>query len=433
MRVMDLIRTALTTTAIAILMVAFAGSDALAANGYAAVWQPGRGAQWWRSGMTLDQFKSLDKTYFKKGLRIQSVAMQGRRYTVVWRRGSGAQWWRAGMTLSQMKAQDATYFKQGLRIHAMELQGGRYTAVWRPGSGAQWWRAGMSLDQMKAQDKTYFKKGLRIHALEIENGRFTAVWRPGSGAQWWRTGLTGSQIQSQDATYFKQGLRIAVMEIANSRYTAVWRPGSGTQWWGRRRCSVDLKTEDAAYFSRNLRLRFIETDSSGVGLYRYPWKNGVTYTVGQGNNNPSGSHNGSQSFAFDFSLPSGAQIRAARAGTVEWLQESQSSNYNPNQPTTPTNQPYPGGDLRNWGNAVRLRHAGGFTSWYFHIQRNGVLVNVGDKVSAGQVIARSDNTGRSSGPHLHFQVQADSNNWGQSVRISFGKCRIPRTGDRVKP
>jgi murein DD-endopeptidase MepM/ murein hydrolase activator NlpD len=81
------------------------------------------------------------------------------------------------------------------------------------------------------------------------------------------------------------------------------------------------------------------------------------HTVGQGNNNASGSHNGGQSWAFDFGLPAGTEIRAARGGTVEWLQENLTATYNPNQPTGPGNQPFPGGSLQNWGNAVRIRHA----------------------------------------------------------------------------
>ena len=114
--------------------------------------------------------------------------------------------------------------------------------------------------------------------------------------------------------------------------------------------------------------------------------------VGQGNNNPGGSHNGSQAFAFDFSLPSGTEVRAARAGTVEWFQQSQTSTYNPNQPTTASNTPYPAGNLQNWGNTVRIRHLGGFTSWYFHLTPNSVKVKVGDKVEAGTVIAYGDRT-----------------------------------------
>ena len=81
---------------------------------------------------------------------------------------------------------------------------------------------------------------------------------------------------------------------------------------------------------------------------------------------------------------------------------------------------------------MRIRHAGGFTSWYFHIQANGVLVNVNDVVTQGQVIAISGNTGRSSGAHLHFQVQADSANWGHSVAHTFGaNCEQPAGGTTV--
>ena len=423
----------------AILMLAFSGlvafvmhpADAAAETGYAAVWRPGSGAQWWRSGMTVDEFKAQDQTYFNQGLRIKSLALRGGRFTAVWQPGSGVQWWQSGMTLDEFKAQDQTYFNQGLRITALEIDSGRFAAVWRPGSGVQWWRSGMTFDEFKAQDQTYFNQGLRITALEIDNGRFAVVWRPGSGAQWWRAGMTGAELEAQDQTYFGQGLRVAALAIESGRYAAVWQPGSGTQWLSHRRCLVDFKTEDTAHFGQGLRLGFIKLQDQAAGAYRYPWKSGESHKVGQGNNNPSGSHNGSQAYAFDFSMAAGTQIRAVRAGTVEWLQENLTATYDPTNPTTPTNTPFAGGSLQNWGNAVRIRHLGGFTSWYFHIQSNGVLVNVGDTVQRGQPVATSGNTGRSTRPHLHFQVQADSTNWGQSVPISFGDCKVPATGATV--
>src|SRR5262249_46970609 len=76
-------------------------------------------------------------------------------YAGVWRPGSGAQWWRTGMTADELKAQDKTYFDQGLRLEDVDIKNGKYAAIWRPGSGAQWWRAGMTADEFKAQDKTY--------------------------------------------------------------------------------------------------------------------------------------------------------------------------------------------------------------------------------------------------------------------------------------
>src|SRR5258705_8508518 len=415
----------------AFLIMLLPGASAYA-EGYAAVWRAGSGAQWWRSGMTAAEFKTQDLAYFNQGLRIRSLAIKDGRFAAVWQPGNGAQWVRWDMSAGQFKTQDLAYFNQGLRIASLEVTNGRFAAVWRPGSGAQWVRWDMAPTAFKTQDLVYFNKGLGLTSLELDNGRFAAVWRSGKGAQWVRWGMTPSEIEAQDRTYFKQGLRLVQLATEGGRYAAVWQPGSGAQWWSYRRCFVDFKTEDAAHFAHGLRMGFIEIQNEAVGAWRYPWKSGDSRKVGQGNNNPPpGSHNGSQSYAFDFMLPSGTQIRAARGGTVEWLQESQTARYNPNAATSRTNQPLPNGSLQNWRNTVRFRHPGGLTSWYFHIQPNGVLVNQNQVVEQGQPIALSDNTGRTTGPHLHFQVQADSDDWGQSVPITFGNCEVPKSNDTV--
>ena len=402
-------------------------------DAFAGVWQPGTGTQWVRAGLSWDQFKTQDKTYFDQGLRITSLAIRDGMYTAVWRPGGGAQWVRPNLSWDEFKGHDATYFAQGLRIGSLAIENGRYTAVWRAGGGAQWCRPNLSWDEFKGHDATYFAQGLRVTTLEYEGGKYTAVWRPGSGTQWIRGGMSFGDFVGQDRTYFAQGLRITALAYDKGRYAAVWRTGTGAQWWSSRRGMVDFVTEDTAYFQRGLRLVALELQDDPVGAYKYPWTGGVTYTCGQGNNT-SGSHNpsDSQAWAFDFSLPAGTTIRAARGGTVEWLQENLTATYNPNLPNGPGNMPFPAGSLQNWGNAIRIRHAGGFTSWYFHIQSNGVLVNVGDEVTQGQAIATSGNTGRSSGAHLHFQVQADSTDWGQSVAHTFGAdCEQPASGDSV--
>jgi len=350
-------------------------------------------------------------------------------FGAVWRPGSGTQWVHWGLTGTAFKTQDTTYFGQGLRISSLALRDGRLAAVWQPGSGKQRVHWGLTGAEFKTQDTTYFGRGLRITSLALEGGKLAAVWPPGSGEQRVHWGLSIGEFVEQDRTYFARGLRITALAIEGGRYAAVWRPGTGTQWWSTRRGVVDFTTEDSAYFARGLRIACLALQDDPVGAYRYPWKGGDSFTVGQGNNNAAGSHNGSQAWAFDFGLPAGTQVRAARAGRVEWLQEAQTATYDPTKPTGPGNTPFPAGSLQNWGNAVRLRHAGGFTSWYFHLQANGVLVSVGDEVTQGQVIALSGNTGRSSGPHLHFQVQADSTDWGQSVPHTFGAdCEQPATG-----
>ena len=64
-----------------------------------------------------------------------------------------------------------------------------------------------------------------------------------------------------------------------------------------------------------------------------------------------------------------------------------------------------------YGRYVRLEHRGGFRSLYAH--NSWTFVAPGDSVEAGEVIALSGNTGRSTAPHLHLEIE--------------------RSGDRVDP
>lgn len=89
----------------------------------------------------------------------------------------------------------------------------------------------------------------------------------------------------------------------------------------------------------------------------------------------------------DFGAPVGTPIYAAAAGEVI---VSKSSGYN-------------GG----YGLYVVVKHANGTQTLYAHNSRN--VVAVGDTVSAGQVIGYIGNTGRSTGPHLHFEVRGARN------------------------
>ncbi len=61
------------------------------------------------------------------------------------------------------------------------------------------------------------------------------------------------------------------------------------------------------------------------------------------------------------------------------------------------------------GNTVCLRHTNGFETCYLHLSRFGAGVRKGARVSQKQVIAYSGNTGRSTGPHLHYALKRHGN------------------------
>jgi len=81
----------------------------------------------------------------------------------------------------------------------------------------------------------------------------------------------------------------------------------------------------------------------------------------------------------DFKVPVGTEIRAIADGTVLFTRAS----------TT------------GYGLHVVINHGGGIVTLYAHCSR--ILVGEGQRVSKGQVIALSGNTGNSTGPHLHFE------------------------------
>lgn len=63
------------------------------------------------------------------------------------------------------------------------------------------------------------------------------------------------------------------------------------------------------------------------------------------------------------------------------------------------------GWIRAYGQIVKIQHSGGFITLYAHNLKN--MVEEGEEVEAGQVIATVGRSGDASGPHLHFEVRRD--------------------------
>lgn len=57
-----------------------------------------------------------------------------------------------------------------------------------------------------------------------------------------------------------------------------------------------------------------------------------------------------------------------------------------------------------YGNYIRIRHANGYKTAYAHLYRFAEGLKTGAKVRQGQVVGYVGSTGRSTGPHLHYEV-----------------------------
>ncbi|HET6335550.1 MAG TPA: M23 family metallopeptidase [Polyangiales bacterium] len=69
---------------------------------------------------------------------------------------------------------------------------------------------------------------------------------------------------------------------------------------------------------------------------------------------------------------------------------------------------YVGNELRGYGNVVLVVHSGGWVTLYGHNQR--INVRAGERVEQGQPLAELGSTGRSMGPHVHFELIYEGRN-----------------------
>jgi murein DD-endopeptidase MepM/ murein hydrolase activator NlpD len=86
------------------------------------------------------------------------------------------------------------------------------------------------------------------------------------------------------------------------------------------------------------------------------------------------------------------------------------------------------GDERGYGTTVVVEHADGVRTRYAHL--SAALVEKGDAVAAGQVLGRAGQSGRATGPHLHFEVIANGVRVDPATIGSLGRIEEGRSDAR---
>jgi murein DD-endopeptidase MepM/ murein hydrolase activator NlpD len=151
------------------------------------------------------------------------------------------------------------------------------------------------------------------------------------------------------------------------------------------------KASQLGYVSKYCHGDIFNSKHSDDYIYTLPYKEGESYSVDQGYGGKFSHYMKGKTHAIDFAMDEGTIICAARDGIVIGVKDDSNKHGKTIQ-------------FQEFGNYITIYHNDGTMANYFHIEKKGSKVKVGDKVTAGQEIGYSGNTGWSSGPHLHFQV-----------------------------
>ncbi|HET9477087.1 MAG TPA: M23 family metallopeptidase [Dehalococcoidia bacterium] len=121
-----------------------------------------------------------------------------------------------------------------------------------------------------------------------------------------------------------------------------------------------------------------------------PWPLGQVHNFSSaGNGYGCGpTHQGINRYAIDFNFTNGQEVSAVADGVAHNVNEDDSGGY---------------------GNLVWIDHGNGFVSVYAHLE--SFALAEGTNVFHGTVVGLSDNTGNSTGSHLHFALRSDASTW----------------------
>lgn len=124
---------------------------------------------------------------------------------------------------------------------------------------------------------------------------------------------------------------------------------------------------------------------------------------------PSASHYGT-----DYLATTGSRVNAMADGVIEKVGFDERP--------LPRPDPRSGKLVKGWGRYVVVRHTDGSKTLYAHLESDGVAVSAGQSVSKGQQIANSDNSGGSSGPHLHVEYAPNGQIYDKASKVDPNAC-----------
>jgi murein DD-endopeptidase MepM/ murein hydrolase activator NlpD len=125
----------------------------------------------------------------------------------------------------------------------------------------------------------------------------------------------------------------------------------------------------------------------GSTVYAIPFGGSESHRLGQG---PDGAFSHRGVYAYDFQVPEGTPVIAARAGIVCFVRDG-------------SKRGGPDRRLLDEANSVVVFHDDGTFAAYTHLRPN-VVARVGQRVRVGELLGWSGSTGFTQGPHLHFEV-----------------------------
>ena len=167
-----------------------------------------------------------------------------------------------------------------------------------------------------------------------------------------------------------------------------------------------------------LSFSLVSVDAFATPPIYAPWQCGESHKITQGNKGTYSHKEGKkEQYAWDAGMPVGTPILAPAAGTITHIKQDSDKNCS---------------SSCSDANYVAMTFDEGNAAVFVHLKYHGVPVSKGQHVNRGDIIGYSGNTGWSTGPHLHFQVQEACGSWWcwslETAWVGFG---IPQYGNTI--